>query len=115
VLARVHVRDTLADALQLARADHGVTLAAALRHVAQAGRGVIVLLTEADEAANALERLVQPTQPRPDVEGEWRRHGIGAQILADLGARRLIVLGTRRRFSGLSGFGLEVIGYEAAE
>jgi 3,4-dihydroxy 2-butanone 4-phosphate synthase/GTP cyclohydrolase II len=114
VLARVHVRDALADALQLARADHGVTLTAALRCVAQADRGVIVLLTEADEAANALERLVQPAQPRPDVEGEWRRHGIGAQILADLGARRLIVLGTKRRFSGLSGFGLEVAGYQEA-
>ena len=64
VLARVHVRDALADALQLARADHGVTLVAALRRVDQVGRGVIVLLTEADEAANALERLVQPAQPR---------------------------------------------------
>ena len=53
VLARVHVCDTLAVALQLARADHG--------------------------------------------------------------ARRLIVLGTKRRFSGLSGFGLEVVGYEAAD
>ncbi|HST28190.1 MAG TPA: 3,4-dihydroxy-2-butanone-4-phosphate synthase [Rudaea sp.] len=115
VLARVHVRDTLADALQLARADHGVTLANALRRVAQADRGVIVLLTDADEAANALERIVQPAQPRSDVEGEWRRHGIGAQILADLGARRLIVLGTKRRFSGLSGFGLEVAGYQDAE
>mgnify|MGYP001549210638 CR=1 FL=1 len=114
VLARVHVRDALADALQLARADHGVTLVAALRRVDQVGRGVIVLLTEADEAANALERLVQPAQPRSDDEGEWRRHGIGAQILADLGARRLIVLGTKRRFSGLSGFGLEVVGYQEA-
>jgi 3,4-dihydroxy 2-butanone 4-phosphate synthase/GTP cyclohydrolase II len=116
VLARVHVRDTLADALQLARADHGVTLVGALRRVAQAQRGVVVVLTDPDEAANALERLVQPAAPRvPDPAQEWRRHGAGAQILADLGAHRLIVLGTKRRFSGLSGFGLEVIGYEAVE
>ncbi len=116
VLARVHVRDTLADALQLARADHGVTLAAALRRVAQAGRGVVVVLTDPDEAATALDRVMQPASPRAhDPAQEWRRHGVGAQILADLGVRRLIVLGTKRRFSGLSGFGLEVTGYEQAE
>ena len=116
VLARVHVRDTLADALQLARADQGVTLAGALRRIAQAGRGVVVVLTDADEAATALDRLLQPALPRVrDPAEQWRRHGAGAQILADLGARRLIVLGTQRRFSGLSGFGLEVTGYEAAD
>jgi 3,4-dihydroxy 2-butanone 4-phosphate synthase/GTP cyclohydrolase II len=115
VLARVHVRDALADALQLARADHGVTLAGALHRIARADRGVIVLLTDADEAANALERIARPAPPPVDAVGEWRRHGIGAQILADLGARRLIVLGTQRRFSGLSGFGLEVVGYEQVD
>jgi 3,4-dihydroxy 2-butanone 4-phosphate synthase/GTP cyclohydrolase II len=117
VLARVHVRDTLADALQLARADRGVTLADALRRVAQAGRGVVVVLTDPDEATAALERIAQSAPPPqvPDPEQEWRRHGAGAQILADLGAHHLIVLGTQRRFSGLSGFGLEVVGYEAAD
>jgi 3,4-dihydroxy 2-butanone 4-phosphate synthase/GTP cyclohydrolase II len=37
--------------------------------------------------------------------------GIGAQILADLGLRRLRVLGTPRRYLGLAGFGLEVVEY----
>ncbi|MDE1885478.1 MAG: bifunctional 3,4-dihydroxy-2-butanone-4-phosphate synthase/GTP cyclohydrolase II, partial [Xanthomonadaceae bacterium] len=97
------------------RADHGVTLAAALRRIARTGRGVVVLLTDPDEAATALDRIVQTALPPPDPAQEWRRHGAGAQILADLGARRLIVLGTPRRFSGLSGFGLEVTGYEAAD
>jgi 3,4-dihydroxy 2-butanone 4-phosphate synthase/GTP cyclohydrolase II len=40
---------------------------------------------------------------------EWRRIGAGAQIVADLGARRLRVLGTPRRHVGLAGFGLEVV------
>jgi 3,4-dihydroxy 2-butanone 4-phosphate synthase/GTP cyclohydrolase II len=86
-----------------------------LHRIARADRGVIVLLTDADEAANALERIARPAPPPVDAVGEWRRHGIGAQILADLGARRLIVLGTQRRFSGLSGFGLEVVGYEQVD
>lgn len=113
VLARVHVRDTLADVLHLQRPEHGITVAAALRHVAAQGRGVVVVLTDPDETAAALDRLAQGgAQHVADPVREWRRHGVGAQILADLGVRRLRVLGTPRRFLGLSGFGLEIVGYE---
>jgi 3,4-dihydroxy 2-butanone 4-phosphate synthase/GTP cyclohydrolase II len=112
VLARVHVRDTLADALQLPRRDGGFTLAAALQRVAEAGRGVVVVLSDAEESAQTIERILQTgVSPASDAAQEWRRHGVGAQILADLRAKRLLVLGTPLRFSGLSGFGLEVVDY----
>jgi 3,4-dihydroxy 2-butanone 4-phosphate synthase / GTP cyclohydrolase II len=103
VLARVHVHDFLPDVLHLKR-EGSTSIAAALRYVAARGRGAVVVLNEhADaSAAHAANR-------------EWRRHGLGAQILHDLGARRLIVLGTQRRFLGLSGFGLEVTGYEQSD
>jgi 3,4-dihydroxy 2-butanone 4-phosphate synthase/GTP cyclohydrolase II len=116
VLARVHVRDTLTDVLHLQRSDHGITVTAALRHIAAQGRGVVVVLTEADEGASTLERLTRSTTAlhEHDAVQEWRRHGAGAQILADLGVRRLRVLGTPRRFLGLAGFGLEIVGYEQA-
>ena len=97
VLARVHVHDFLADVLHVAR--DGTSIATALRHMAGRGRGVVVVLNE-------------PADSTPSANREWRRHGLGAQILHDLGARRLTVLGTPRRFLGLSGFGLEVTGYE---
>ena len=109
VIARVHVRDTLADVLHLQRGDQAVTVTAAMRHIAAADRGVVVILADRNEAATALDRLTQPV--REDTH-DWRRHGVGAQILADLGVRRLRVLGTPRRFLGLAGFGLEVVGYE---
>ncbi|MGA9334031.1 MAG: 3,4-dihydroxy-2-butanone-4-phosphate synthase [Rudaea sp.] len=113
VLTRVHVRDTLSDVLHLARSDGSVSITGALRHVANAGRGVVVVLTDPDDSATALERLTQAcVAAAPDEMHEWRRHGVGAQILADLGVRRLRVLGTPRRFLGLAGFGLEVVGYE---
>ena len=132
VLTRVHVRDTLSDVLHLAQADGALTLTAAMRHIADAGSGVLVVLTDAEEARGALERLARldalrpdsraPDSQRPDAQRpeavreadgvDWRRHGVGAQILADLGVRRLRVLGTPRRFTGLSGFGLEIVGYE---
>jgi 3,4-dihydroxy 2-butanone 4-phosphate synthase/GTP cyclohydrolase II len=115
VLTRVHVRDTLSDVLHIARADGALSLAAALRHIAAAQRGVVVVLSDADEARVALDRLDRLGVPREgDAALEWRRHGVGAQILADLGVHRLRVLGTPRRFLGLSGFGLEIVGYEEA-
>jgi len=113
VLTRVHVRDTLSDVLHIAGADGALSLSAAVGQVAARGRGVVVVLTDADEARTALERLDRLNAPREsDAALEWRRHGVGAQILADLGVRRLRVLGTPRRFLGLSGFGLEIVGYE---
>ena len=113
VIARVHVRDTLADVLHLAHADGTLSLADALRHVAAQECGVVVVLTDIDESRTVLERLDRLDTPREsDAALEWRRHGVGAQILADLGVRRLRVLGKPRRFLGLSGFGLEIVGYE---
>ena len=113
VPTRVHVRETLSDVLHLKRADGSLSVTDALRHVAALDRGVVVVLTDPDEAAAALDRLGQLNAPREAYAAhEWRRHGVGAQILADLGARRLRVLGKARRFLGLAGFGLEVVGYE---
>jgi 3,4-dihydroxy 2-butanone 4-phosphate synthase/GTP cyclohydrolase II len=112
VVARVHVRDTLSDVLHLQRGEQAVTLTAALRHIAALGRGVVVVLADPNEAASALDRLAQPAPQSREDAHDWRRHGIGAQILADLGVRGLRVLGTPRRFLGLAGFGLEVVGYE---
>jgi 3,4-dihydroxy 2-butanone 4-phosphate synthase/GTP cyclohydrolase II len=113
VLTRVHVRDTLSDALHLAHTDAALPLTAALSHISRQGRGVVVILNEPDETRTALDRLdrhVAAREPEPALE--WRRHGAGAQILVDLGVHRLIVLGTPRRFLGLGGFGVEIVGYE---
>jgi 3,4-dihydroxy 2-butanone 4-phosphate synthase/GTP cyclohydrolase II len=114
VLARVHVRDTLTDVLHLSRPHCGQPVTAALRRIAAEGRGVVVVLADAHEAATAIERL-DPSAQTTDAGYDGRQHGAGAQILADLGVRRLRVLGTKRRFLGLSGFGLDIVGYEEPE
>lgn len=113
VLTRVHVRNTLSDVLHLVREDLGMTVTAALRRVADEGRGVVVVLDQAGETGDGLDRLLQraPTAAA-DPTREWRRHGLGAQILADLGVEQLVVLGTPRKLTGLAGFGLSVIGYD---
>ncbi|MGH8112168.1 MAG: 3,4-dihydroxy-2-butanone-4-phosphate synthase, partial [Rhodanobacteraceae bacterium] len=117
VLARVHMRNTLSDVLHLERDDLGMGVTAALRQVVAEGRGVVVVLTAPEEPGALLARLNREAGT-PSIAGsnaaaqrEWRQLGLGAQILADLGARRLRVLGTPRKLVGLSGFGLEVVGY----
>lgn len=112
VLTRVHVRNTLSDVLHLERADLGLTVTAALRRVAAEGRGVVVVLAGDDASEGLLARLAGTTSAGEGTPAEWRRLGLGAQILADLGVRRLRVLGTPRKLVGLAGFGLEVEGYE---
>jgi len=115
-LVRVHVKNPLADVLQWRRPDFGVPLSEALAAIAQAGVGVLVVLADTLTPEALLERLRAPVPGHEtDAEHEhhgpvhWRRNGAGAQILADLGLRRLRVLGTPRRQVGLAGFGLEVV------
>ncbi|MEO7066312.1 MAG: 3,4-dihydroxy-2-butanone-4-phosphate synthase [Rhodanobacter sp.] len=114
VLTRVHVRNTLSDVLHLQREDLGLTVTAALRQIADEGRGVLLVLSGEDTPDALLARLQQqPSTQAPEdaKQQEWRQLGLGAQILSDLGARRLRVLGTPRKLVGLGGFGLEVVEY----
>jgi 3,4-dihydroxy 2-butanone 4-phosphate synthase/GTP cyclohydrolase II len=113
-LVRVHVKNQLSDLLHLERGDLGLSLACALAEIARSACGVLVVLAEPVLPETVLARLRQQPLPQAGV-AEWRRNGAGAQILADLGARRLRVLGTPRRQVALAGFGLEVVEYVAAE
>ena len=49
--------------------------------------------------------------PEPAVAPVWRTYGIGAQILQDLGVRRMRVLSSPKQMQGLSAFDLEVLEY----
>ena len=84
----------------------------ALRAIAEAGAGVMVVLSSPRNSEALLARVrAQPEAPQGKDVGQWRRNGAGAQILADLGLGKLRVLGTPRRQVGLSGFGLDVVEY----
>lgn len=111
-LVRVHVENRLTDFLRIEREDLGLSLSQALREVAAASNGIVVVLGGAADSDALLARLRGEAQAAvPEGPAQWRRNGVGAQILADLGARRLRVLGTPRRQVALAGFGLEVVGY----
>lgn len=112
-LVRVHVKNPLADVLQWRRADFGLGADEAMARIAHEGEGVLVVLSEPVSPDDLLARITEKPETLPTRVSQWRRNGVGAQILADLGLRQLRVLGTPRRQVGLAGFGLEVVEYVA--
>ncbi len=113
-LVRVQMQNVLADALHWRRDDFGPLAGDVLAAIAEAGQGVLLLLSEPQGADALLARLRGDAAPSPmRADCEWRRNGAGSQILADLGYGKLKVLGTPRKQVGLAGFGLEVVEYVA--
>jgi 3,4-dihydroxy 2-butanone 4-phosphate synthase/GTP cyclohydrolase II len=119
VLVRVHMEDRLYDMLGATFHETSWSLRAALERVAREPAGGIVVLLRGGEDARVLARRVMDHQlhdrgvelPKPPMSSELRTFGVGAQILADLGVRRMRVMGSPKRLFGLSGFGLEIVDY----
>jgi 3,4-dihydroxy 2-butanone 4-phosphate synthase/GTP cyclohydrolase II len=98
VPVRMHAMDPLADALGVGDSD----LAGAMRVIAEAGRGVVVLLRDT-------EMKLDPGGVSPSI---LRRYGLGAQILAALGLHELelVTNSGRPRVVGLEAYGLSITG-----
>ena len=117
-LVRVHLHDTLRDDLGLRLPQGGWTLHGALGRIVREPYGVVLLLRRTGEAtgvAGLLERLDRGAVPEPAADDRGtalRTHGIGAQILHDLGITRMRVLSAPRDLPGIAAFGLEIAGYE---
>jgi 3,4-dihydroxy 2-butanone 4-phosphate synthase/GTP cyclohydrolase II len=121
VLVRVHMQNTLSDLVEARLEGHHWSLRQALRCIAQEGRGVAVILRweQQDELLQQIreyhmpqERLASPGKGEP---AELRTYGVGAQIIADLGVRRMRVLSAPKIVHGIAGFGLEVVDYVPCE
>ncbi len=125
-LVRVHVVDPLRDLLGIRANPLAWTLRAAMERIARAGNGVIVILRDRESSDDLLASVRSLAMPgsggaQPDVgtgadgarrDGEvLRTFGIGAQILKDLGVRRMRVLSAPKQIHGISAFGLEIDSY----
>src|ERR1700733_8891976 len=124
-LVRVHVADTLRDLLGIRGDTRAWTLRAALARVAQSGNGIVVILREPEDSRDLSEALrsllhapggaphgsAGADKPPETSRAVLRTYGIGAQILKDLGVRRMRVLSAPKQMHGLSAFGLEVESY----
>ena len=104
----MHALNVLEDVLGDRSHSHGGELQASMRMIAEAGRGVIVLLREA-QAASLSQRLEARVKGE-ETGKELRDYDVGAQILLDLGVHDMILLSnSQRTIVGLEGYGLRVI------
>jgi 3,4-dihydroxy 2-butanone 4-phosphate synthase/GTP cyclohydrolase II len=126
-LVRVHVADTLRDLLGIRSDSNAWTLRAALERIAHAGSGVVVILHEPESAVDLKEAMrglsAAETSPKTPVPSGihtgatgpggqvLRTYGVGAQILKDLGVKRMRVLSAPKQMHGISAFDLEIDGY----
>jgi 3,4-dihydroxy 2-butanone 4-phosphate synthase/GTP cyclohydrolase II len=111
---RVHEPLSVLDFLDPARGHHTFSLDQAQAALAKAESGVIVLLRRPESGEDILAALgEQPSTQKPAAKWDPRIYGIGAQILRDLGVRRMRLLGSPRRMPSMTGFDLEVTGYIA--
>lgn len=116
-LVRVHMADPLGDLLASKREPTHWPLPDVMRRIQQAGKGVLVVLRQPEQnkqlAAKIARYQQQDQGEAAPFKASWdlRTFGVGAQILADLGVRKMRVIGTPTKLTGVSGFGLELTGY----
>jgi 3,4-dihydroxy 2-butanone 4-phosphate synthase / GTP cyclohydrolase II len=117
-LVRVHQPVSILDLLETNATTHSWNMASAMKAIQASERGVMVLLNceESAEqmfaqfsALNSPELKPQPRGSRMDL----RTYGIGAQILKDLGVGKMKLLANQRKMPSMTGFDLEVTGYQA--
>jgi len=119
-LVRVHMQNALCDLFATRHRACGWPLHSAMRQVAEAGEGVIVVLRNHENARDLAQRVRElqlhgagEPPPKRCLEGNTvlRTYGVGAQILMDIGVHKMRVMSAPRSLHGLSGFDLEVVEY----
>jgi len=116
-LVRVHVENTLCDMLGSLREDCGWPLRDAMCRIAKEGTGIVVVLRLHEESDVLVDQISNyDKQDRgeavaKDHKEDLRTFGIGAQILSDLGVKKMRVLSAPKKMHALSGFDLEVVEY----
>jgi 3,4-dihydroxy 2-butanone 4-phosphate synthase/GTP cyclohydrolase II len=116
VLVRAHREYLPGDVFGYSKRNTRNLLQAAMEYIAEKGEGVILYLKRESEAiasdfsAGTRRVLIRPSTRLNAPEADFRDYGIGAQILRDVGVRKMILLTDKPpRLANLPGYGLEIV------
>jgi 3,4-dihydroxy 2-butanone 4-phosphate synthase/GTP cyclohydrolase II len=114
-LVRVHLSNTLSDLLGSTRAvSRSMPLSESMQRINDEG-GVLVLLGKKEDIISQVKQFEAEDSGEVAEGKAWhgssRTVGVGSQILASLGIKKMRLLSKPVKYSALSGFGLEVVEY----
>jgi 3,4-dihydroxy 2-butanone 4-phosphate synthase/GTP cyclohydrolase II len=111
-LVRVQTACVPGDVFGSAACDCGAQLRAALKRIAEEGRGVflyVLPLGRASAVTDVTSHVLHQGAAAPAGEAKLRDFGLGAQVLAALGLRRIrLMTNNPRKIVGLEGYGITV-------